>query len=200
MVVRALVPPSGTVRGHAFRLEPNDSLKESLCEIASIIFARLPEKESSSLFMMTAVGSLKDVTLRLANASKKSMDGNESKKSNGNDIKQWLDQRFEIVSLVGTFSRDGSCHLHLSISDAEGNSFGGHLIAGIVFTTCEVVIGSIDGVNFQREEDERTGYKELIPKQILNNESWIQIQNVAKLVVLVAIGYSLGTFSKPRQR
>jgi len=202
VVVRALIPPSGTVKGHAFRLEPNDSLKESLCQIASIIFARFPEKESSSLFMMTAVGSLKDVTLRLANASKKSTETGDDrfKKSSGNEIKQWSDQRFEIVSLVGTFSRDGSCHLHLSISDAEGNSFGGHLMAGIVFTTCEVVIGSIDGVNFQREEDERTGYKELIPKQLLNNVSWIQIQNVAKLVFSVAVGYSLGVFSKPRGR
>lgn len=201
-VVRAIVPPSGTVRGNAFRLVPNDSLKESLCQIASIIFARLPEKESSSLFMMTAVGSLKDVTLRLANASKKSTDTGDGKckKSGGNEIKRWADQRFEILSLVGTFSRDGSCHLHLSISDAEGNSFGGHLIHGIVFTTCEVVIGSIDGVSFQREEDKRTGYKELIPKQILNNGRWIEIRNVTKIVFLIAVGYSLGAFSNPHRR
>ena len=124
MVVRALVPPSGPITGHAFRLEPNDALKESLCEVASIIFARMPEKDSSSVFMMTAMGSLKDVTLRLANASKKE----SSEKSSGNDIRRWSDQKFEIISLVGTFSRDGSCHLHLSVSDAAGNSFGGHLM------------------------------------------------------------------------
>jgi predicted DNA-binding protein with PD1-like motif len=197
MVVRAIVPPSGSVKGHAFRLEPDDSLKESLCQIAQIIFARLPQKECSSLFMMTAVGSLKDVTLRLANASRSD---EESKKSSGNDIKRWSDERFEIVSLVGTFSRDGSCHLHLSISDAKGDTYGGHLMTGIVFTTCEVVIGSIDGVNFERQVDSRTGYKELIPKQIPNDEYWGRIQNFAKIVAAIAIGYSLGKYPKSFQR
>lgn len=68
--------------------------------------------------------------------------------------------------------------------------------AGVVFTTCEVVLGSIRGVNFEREHDVRTGYKELIPRQILNDESWFGVQNIAKLAMLVGIGYSLGVLSK----
>lgn len=134
-----VVPPSGDVIAHCIRLEPEGELKACLVDIASVIFARMPEDECSSLFMMTCVGSLRDVTLRLANASKHDGD------TGGNEVKHWTNQRFEIVSLVGTFSRDGACHLHLSISDAEGNTFGGHLISGVVFTTAEIVMGSVQG-------------------------------------------------------
>ena len=42
------------------------------------------------------------------------------------------------MSLTGTLSRDG-VHIHISLSDADGNVIGGHLIDGVVFTTCEVV-------------------------------------------------------------
>jgi predicted DNA-binding protein with PD1-like motif len=134
-----IVPPSGDVKAHCFRLEPKDELKKCLVHVASVIFARIPKDECSSLFVMTCVGSLSDVTLRLANASKLT-EGGEC-----NEVRNWSNQRFEIVSLVGTFSRDGACHLHLSMSDAEGKTFGGHLISGIVFTTAEIVIGSVIG-------------------------------------------------------
>jgi predicted DNA-binding protein with PD1-like motif len=187
-----LVPPSGQICGHAFRLRPDDSLKECLCQIAEIVFARIPEDECSSLLVMTAVGSLKDVTLRLANATRN--DGDKK----GNEIKRWQ-ERFEIVSLVGTFSRDGSCHLHLSISDAEGNTFGGHLMDGVVFTTCEVVLGSIQGVNFPREFDDRTGFDELIPRQILRNESWFKLKlaDTMKAAFYIFVGYTLHSISRP---
>jgi len=189
-----LVPPSGQICGHAFRLKPDDSLKECLCQIAQIVFARIPEDECSSLLVMTAVGSLKDVTLRLANASR----NDSEKKGSGNEIQRWQ-EKFEIVSLVGTFSRDGSCHLHLSISDAKGNTFGGHLMAGVVFTTCEVVLGSIQGVNFPRELDDRTGYKELIPKQILHNTIWfkLKLSDAVKAVFYIFVGYTLHSISRP---
>jgi predicted DNA-binding protein with PD1-like motif len=138
----------------------------------------MSKNESSSLFVMTAVGSLKDVTLRLANASK-DMDyevtKTTDKKSSENHIKRWENERFEIVSLVGTFSRDGSCHLHLSISDAHGNTFGGHLMEGVVFTTCEIVLGCIQGVDFPRVFDDRTGYKELLFPQGWSDEKTVRI-------------------------
>eukprot|EP00979_Chaetoceros_neogracilis_P005192 scaffold915_cov259-Chaetoceros_neogracile.AAC.9 len=191
-----VVPPGGQIYGHAFRLEPEDSLKDCLCEIAQLVFARIPKDECSSLFVMTAVGSLADVTLRLANASRKESGG---KKMAGNEIKRWENERFEVVSLVGTFSRDGSCHLHLSVSDAEGNTFGGHLMAGVVFTTCEVVLGSIQGVNFPREFDERTGFDELVPKQILRDESWfnLKLTDAIKVAFYVFAGYTLHSISRP---
>lgn len=67
---------------------------------------------------------------------------------------------FEIVSLVGTLSSGG--HLHMSISDAEGNVFGGHVFGDvIVYTTAEVIVGNCPAAVMNREEDKRTGYKEL---------------------------------------
>mmetsp|Transcript_4873 Transcript_4873/g.9296 ORF Transcript_4873/g.9296 Transcript_4873/m.9296 type:complete len:199 (-) Transcript_4873:1188-1784(-) len=182
-----VVPPSGTIKGFAFRLQPNDQLKECMCQIAQIVFARMPRDESSSLFVMTAVGSLKDVTLRLAGASKTL----DTEKSSNNPIRRWQNERFEIVSLVGTFSRDGSCHLHLSMSDTNGATFGGHLMEGVIFTTCEIVLGCIQEVDFPRVFDDRTGYKELLPRQILKNESWFSRLNLSKASFLIAIGYTL---------
>ena len=151
----------------------------SLLEYVEIVLGRVPQNECSSAFVMTAVGSLSDATLRLANASRKDdtvesggvvsssgVRGWENLEPQGkNDIRQWK-QRFEIVSLVGTFSRDGGCHLHVSLSDYRGNTIGGHLIDGVVFTTVEVVLGTIRGVGFQRIEDDETGFRELLPVQL----------------------------------
>jgi len=218
------IPPSGPITAHAFRLSPNDNLKESLLQHAQIIFARLPNQNDSAIFTMTAVGSLKDVTLRLANASRrdnvdtKAGDGNgngngngngesvtttsienKSKSSTSNEIRRWQ-ERFEIVSLVGTFSRDGSCHLHLSISDQKGNTFGGHLIAGVVFTTVEVVVGSIDGVTFDRELDDETGYGELAPKQRKKHDSWTDLASIAKAAFFIFVGFSIYPFITSKRR
>jgi predicted DNA-binding protein with PD1-like motif len=70
-------------------------------------------------------------------------------------------EHLEIVSLVGTFSSDGGKHLHMSVSNAKGDVFGGHLIEGTIFTTLELVLGTVDKLSFTREMDEATGYKEL---------------------------------------
>ena len=176
------VPPSGRLKAHAFRLNPDDSLKDSLKQYAQVIFAREREQGIESLFMITAVGSLKDVTLRLANASKtpSGIDSTDDKNDDcQNDIRRWSNQRFEIVSLVGTFSPKGDCHLHLSISNANGETFGGHLIEGKIFTTCEVVLGTAEKVSFPREFDETTGYNELAPKQIQKNSARVRFCQVA---------------------
>lgn len=189
-----IVPPSGQTTSHAFRLPPKAPLKRSLCECADIIFARLP-KETSSLFVMTVVGSLQHVKLRLANASKqpKEVDSVKSSMGGSNDIREWKNERFEIVSLVGTFSRDGSCHLHLSISDANGVTYGGHLIEGEIFTTAEVVLGSIEGVSFPREFDPLTGYNELSPEQTVIDNSWRkELNGLCKFSLAVLTGFVIG--------
>lgn len=201
-----IVPPSGKVTSYAFRLPPKAPLKKSLCECAEIIFARMPQ-HTSSLFVITVVGSLRSVTLRLANASKTVM-GDEDELENknksfqssmggSNDIREWNNERFEIVSLVGTFSRCGSCHLHLSISDSNGVTYGGHLIDGEVFTTAEVVLGSAEHVAFPREYDPETGYQELSPEQILVDDDDYYLwkkewRGLFKVTVAVFVGFVLG--------
>lgn len=192
--------PAGGVKAHAFRLHPDDSLKDSLKKCAQVIFAREREHGIESLFMITAVGSLKDVTLRLANASKAPMSENSSNNgddSDQNDVRRWSNQRFEIVSLVGTFSPGGDCHLHLSMSDASGETFGGHLMDGKIFTTCEVVLGSAENVSFPREFDESTGYKELQPKQLLRNK--VTFVGLCKVAVPLLLGFVMNSLISKKQ-
>ena len=192
-----IVPPSGTTTTHAFRLHPKAPLKRSLLECADTIFARSPST-TASLFVITVVGSLQSVKLRLANASN-TKEGNKNggeliKNSMGgsNDIREWMNERFEIVSLVGTFSRDGSCHLHLSMSDGNGNTFGGHLMEGEIFTTAEVVLGSADGIDFAREYDPATGYKEIVPKQIVLQDS-NRKNEFYRISLAIFLGFVMGS-------
>ena len=179
------VPPSGAVTAHCIRLKPGDQLMPSLKQAASIILGRIPREKCGSAFVITAVGSLQNVTLRLANASR--MDGDAKE---GNDIKRYPNKRFEIVSLTGTFSRDDGCHVHISLADAEGKTIGGHLIDGTIFTTCELVLGTAQGVEFIRVMDVNTGYNELEVRQIVSpkcrDESmWRKSSNAVLFVAVI---------------
>lgn len=148
---------SGVLQAHAVRLKAGDDLVPALLQAASDAMSRTG---TQSAFVMSAVGSLQTVSLRMANAGKK-VDGTESLK---NEVKDW-NERLEIVSLVGTFSVNGK-HLHMSISDKIGNVYGGHLMSGKIFTTLELVLGTIGGVSFCREPDESTGFDELVIRQV----------------------------------
>jgi predicted DNA-binding protein with PD1-like motif len=122
----------------ALRLKPNQDLKESLKNFVI-------SNNIEAGFILTTVGSLKQATLRFANQ---------------NDSKV-LQDKFEIVSLVGTLSTHG-IHLHISISDKDGKTIGGHLEKGcLIYTTAEIVIGVSENFIFLRKVDENTGYKEL---------------------------------------
>mmetsp|Transcript_22663 Transcript_22663/g.38532 ORF Transcript_22663/g.38532 Transcript_22663/m.38532 type:complete len:158 (-) Transcript_22663:1120-1593(-) len=140
---------SGSVQAHCVRLPPGADLVPTLQECARQVL----KGERGSVFVMSAVGSLSEVTLRMASA-------NDDDRASGGHIRRWT-ECFEIVSLVGTFSLDAK-HLHLSISNAQGETIGGHLVAGKIFTTLELVLGTIDGVVFERKHDEATGYRELV--------------------------------------
>ena len=129
---------------------------------------------SGSAFVMTCVGSLSEVTLRMAatdNTSKTEKDPPHKKPKRDTESSlaesttlgiKHFQEHFEIVSLIGTFSDDGGKHLHMSVSNANGDVLGGHVISGVVFTTLELVLGTISGVAFTREQDDQTGYKELV--------------------------------------
>ena len=95
--------------------------------------------------ILSAVGSLQKANLRLADSK--------------NILT--LQKKFEIVSATGTISQEG-CHVHISIADSEGHVLGGHLMdQNIIFTTCELVILEISEVEFKRELDPQTNFKEL---------------------------------------
>ena len=155
-----------------------------LKQAAAIILAR---SKCESAFIVTAVGSLERATIRLANASR--TDGNDT---GGNDIKTY-NQRFEVVSLVGTFSADGSgCHVHISLADAEGNTIGGHLMDGTIFTTCEIVMGTADNVKFSRTMDNSTGYNELQVSQLSKQQQSHLGRAIPAALVLIAAGFIAG--------
>ncbi len=76
-----------------------------------------------------------------------------------------INKNLEIVSATGTFSQNG-CHIHISVSDKDLKTYGGHLCEGcIVNTTVEIVIIELESFTFGREYDNSTGYKELIIKK-----------------------------------
>lgn len=122
----------------ALRLQPNDDLKAALDALAR-------DHNLEAACILTCVGSLSTAALRFA-------DQKEGTRLAG---------RFEIVSMTGMFSVHGS-HYHISLSDGQGRTIGGHLLEGSrIYTTAELVIGVLPHVRFLREPDTVTGYDEL---------------------------------------
>ena len=73
-----------------------------------------------------------------------------------------IEEHCEIVSLNGTVSAQ-RCHVHIALSKEDLSTIGGHLCTGcIVNTTCELVIAGLPGIRYEMEQDEETGYDELI--------------------------------------
>ncbi|MGB7441217.1 MAG: PPC domain-containing DNA-binding protein [Coleofasciculaceae cyanobacterium] len=122
----------------AIRLKPEQDLKDSLRNL-------IKQHNIQAGFILTAVGSLQQATLRFANQDKS----------------QILTEKLEILSLVGTLSIHGM-HLHLSLADCNGKTIGGHLMDGcLIYTTAEIIIGTSEDFIFQRTVDRQTGYQEL---------------------------------------
>ncbi|MBC8083274.1 MAG: DNA-binding protein [Hymenobacter sp.] len=137
----AAVPaaPSSPLKTYALRLRPGDDLRQQL-----VAFTTAHHIKAGAV--LTCVGSLTVATLRLAN-----QDGPTEYRGH-----------FEILSLVGTLSTNGS-HLHLAVADSTGRTIGGHLLDGCrVYTTAEIVLGELPALEFRRETDATFGYQELV--------------------------------------
>lgn len=123
---------------HAFRLKAGQDLKKE-------IEAYVKANNIQAGWISCGVGSLTDYYIRFANQP-------EGSKASGH---------FEIVSLTGTVSVNGS-HIHISISDSTGKTIGGHLLDGnLVHTTAEIVMQESEGLVFTREKDGSTPWEEL---------------------------------------
>jgi uncharacterized protein len=136
-----MTPPlalAGSMNILAVRLLPDQDLKLSLRAIAT-------NHSLQAGFILTAVGSLKQAKIRFANQPNSTL----------------IEDKFEIVSLVGTLSIHG-VHLHISLADGNGQLIGGHLDDEcLIYTTAEIVIGSASGLIFTRQMDPQTGFQEL---------------------------------------
>jgi Predicted DNA-binding protein with PD1-like DNA-binding motif len=123
---------------HAFRLNPGSDLKKEIQ--AYINFHNI-----NAGYIASCAGSLTDYHIRFANQ-------NQGNRRSGH---------FEIVSLTGTVSTNGS-HIHISLSDPTGVTTGGHLLdKNIIYTTAEIIIIETDELIFKRERDAFTGFNEL---------------------------------------
>lgn len=122
----------------AIRLKPEEDLKKTLLRYCI-------DQKIDAAYMLSCVGSLRQATIRFANQSEGTV----------------LEQPLEIVSLEGTLSQQG-VHLHIAVSDSEGQVIGGHLMDGSnIYTTAEIAFGIVPNTIFKREIDPLTGYKEL---------------------------------------
>lgn len=71
----------------------------------------------------------------------------------------------EILTLAGTLAADGM-HLHISVADAQGHVFGGHVERGcIVRTTAEILVALLPDHRFSRVPDAGSGYRELLVEE-----------------------------------
>ncbi|HLO15155.1 MAG TPA: PPC domain-containing DNA-binding protein [Anaerolineales bacterium] len=127
------------MQNYTFRLSSGQDLFDS-------IETFLKEKHVEAGCILSGVGSLAYATLRLANR----------------EFASEYDGHFEIVSITGTVSIHGS-HMHISISDGDGKTIGGHFQSGCkIYTTAEIVIAVFDDLVYKREFAEDSGYDELV--------------------------------------
>ncbi|MEQ1676597.1 MAG: PPC domain-containing DNA-binding protein [Chitinophagaceae bacterium] len=128
---------------YAFRLKPGEDLRSGIEKVVK-------EKKIKAGWISTCVGSLTQYAIRFANQP-------DSSTGSGH---------FEIVSLVGTVSTNGS-HIHISLSDSTGKTIGGHLMEGCkIYTTAEIVLQATDQYEFVSENDGTTPWKELQVREI----------------------------------
>jgi predicted DNA-binding protein with PD1-like motif len=133
------------MKTYAFRIKPGKDLRQEIEAFAL-------RQGLNAAFVVTCVGGLQQVTLRMAGAQ-----------PDVQDVRT-MTENFEIVSLVGTTGPNGG-HFHIAVSNNDGEVFGGHLKEGtIIHPTAEVVLGHIEDVVFAREMDEETGFEELVVK------------------------------------
>lgn len=121
------------------RLSPDKDLRRAL-------ESAVAERSCNAAFVASGIGSLRRTYLRLAGATEPHA----------------FEGDMEILTLAGTVASNGS-HLHMSVADAQGRMFGGHVAYGcMVRTTAEVLLLMLPEWSFTREVDPVTGFAELV--------------------------------------
>ena len=126
------------MENYTFRLKSVQDLFDSIESVVR-------EKQIEAGCVLSGIGSLRHFTVRLAD----------------HDTPTQYEGHFEIVSLAGLVSIHGT-HLHISVSDGEGKTIGGHLVSGCeIYTTAEIVLAKFSDVIYKREFAQDSGYDEL---------------------------------------
>jgi len=127
------------MENYTFRLKSVQDLFDSIESVVR-------EKQIEAGCVLSGIGSLTHFTVRLADR----------------EILTEYEGHFEIVSLAGLVSVHGS-HLHISVSDGDGKTIGGHLVSGCkIYTTAEIVLAKFTDVIYKREFAQDSGYDELV--------------------------------------
>lgn len=125
------------------RLKPGE-------DIRAAIEAAVRGADCRAAFVIAGIGSLSTAGLRFAGAE-------QPRRFSGD---------MEMLSLAGSITFDGahsSSHLHMALSTASGEVFGGHVMPGCtVRTTAEVLLALLPDWDFSRAPDAMTGYQELV--------------------------------------
>ena len=134
-----------SIKTHPLRLKPGADLRKEL-----ELYVKANGIKAG--WIATCSGSLTQYHIRFANQPEGTIDTGH----------------FEIVSLTGTVSSNGS-HIHISISDSTGKTTGGHLLENnLVYTTAEIILQEDDAFEFTREKDGTTPWEELGIKRVRN--------------------------------
>ena len=134
-----MISGTGPMVCHCIRLKRGEDLMESIKAVCRA-------KNIRSGVVLSGVGCI--LKGRIRDAS-------------GVNIREITDH-CEIVSLNGTVSAE-RCHIHIALSREDLTTIGGHLCPGcIINTTCELVLAELPEISYGVEEDEETGYDELI--------------------------------------
>lgn len=124
------------------RLAPGQDLRAALEGLAA-------SHGVAAAFVLQGIGSLSVARIRCAGRS-------DALELHGDT---------EILTLAGTLAPDG-LHLHISVSDAQGQVFGGHVERGcIVRTTAEILVALLPDHRFSRVHDDASGYRELLVEE-----------------------------------
>lgn len=132
------------------RLAPGEDLRRSLetalaQDTDAAVGAPASPKAAVPAFVLAGIGSLVDARLRFAGESDVSV----------------VPGPLEILTLSGTVCADGA-HLHMSVSNRQGEVRGGHVGYGnVVRTTAEVLLMPLADWLLTRDIDALTGFKEL---------------------------------------
>jgi len=126
-------------RETVIRLDENDEILQSLLYVC--------EKKNIGSAMVRGIGALKAAELAHFD--------NKEKKYNS----KVFEGMYEIVCLTGnitTFDEKPVVHLHMIIANTEYNTYGGHVVQGIVSPTCEITIQELS-TKVRREKDVNSG-------------------------------------------
>lgn len=142
------------------RLSPKSDLKESIKKIAE-------DEGISSGLILGGAASLRRAVLRLPKVVVQTPPITDEHR-----VLVEKEEAMELASIMGNIAEiDGELFIHAHLTVAVGNEggqvYGGHMEEGcLIYTTGEIAIARLKGIQLPRLYDEETKNKEMCPKEI----------------------------------